>query len=188
MENIVKEALRGLESKNARIRDQHFYTLLRISEQSPDQLYPAWDTLVSILRKAEVSNKYVAIHLLANLVWIDTENRFEQIFDEFYQLLSYESPVVAAHIAGTAGNIMRAKPHLQPKITSLLLDTDRVNHCRHPELLKSYVIESFDACFEFIPSQEQKRVIGFVKRQINSESPKARKKAKDFIRKWVRQS
>jgi hypothetical protein len=45
-----------------------------------------------MLRKPEVLRKYAAIHLLSNLVRVDTEKRFEQIFNEFYQLLSHESP------------------------------------------------------------------------------------------------
>ncbi len=188
LENVIEEALKGLQSDNARIRDQHFYTLLQISEQSPDHIYPAWDILVTILRKPEVSNKYAAVHLLANIVPVDNENRFEQIFDEFYQLLSHESPVVSPHIAGTAGKIMRAKPHLQPEITSMLLNIDNVNRCRHPELLKSYVIEAFDDCFELIPGKKQEQVMEFVKRQISSESPKTRKKAKEFLKKRDKQT
>lgn len=187
-ENRIEEALKALQSENARIRDQQFYTLLRISEQSPDQLYPAWDILVAILRKPEVSNKFVAIRLLANLICVDTANKFEQIFDEFYQLLSHESPVVSPHVAGTAGKIIRAKPHMLPKITSLLLNIDNVNRCRHPELLKSYVIEGFDDCFELIPAKDQEKVIEFVKKQIESESPKTRKRAKEFMKKWEKET
>lgn len=183
-EDSIVEALKGLQSENAKTRDQYFYTLLAISEGSPEQLYPAWDILVNILRKPEVSNKYVAIHLLSNLVRVDTEERFEQIVDEFYQLISHESPVVSPHITGTSGKIIRAKPHLQPRITSLLLNIDNVNRCRHPELLKSYVIQAFDDCFEAVPAKEQEQVIEFVKGQIDSESPITRKKAKEFLKKW----
>ena len=180
----IEEGLQGLQSENAKMRDQYFYTLLSISETFPEQLYPNWETMVSILRKPEVSNKYVAIHLIANLVRVDTEEKFEMIFDEFYQLITHESPVVSAHIAGVSGKIIRSKPHLQQQITSLLLNIDNVNRCRHPELLKSYVIQAFDDCFDMISTKEQTSVIQFVKNQINSESPKTRKTAKAFLEKW----
>ena len=181
---IIKEGLEGLQSENAKIRDQHFYTLLSISEESPEKLYPAWNIIEDMLRKPEVSRKYAAIHLLSNLVRVDTEKRFDQIFNEFYQLLSHESPVVSPHIAGISGKIILSKPHLQTRILSLLLNIDNVNRCRHPELLKSYVIQAFDDCFEAISIKDRMKIIKFVKGQVDSESPKTRKKAKEFVEKW----
>ncbi|MFQ5630228.1 MAG: glucodextranase DOMON-like domain-containing protein, partial [bacterium] len=54
---------------------------------------------------------------------------------------------------------MRAKPDLREQIISLLLNIDKLNRCRHPELLKSYVIEAFDDCFEMIPAEERAQII-----------------------------
>lgn len=181
---VIKEGLEGLQSSNARIRDQYFYTLLAISEESPEELYHAWDIIEDILKKPEVSRKYIAVHLLSNLAAVDTENKFDRIFEEFYQLLSHESPVVSPHIAGVSGKIILSKPHLKSRIISMLLDIDSINRCRHPELLKSYVIQAFDDCFETIRIKDQMKIIKFVQDQSGSESPKTRKKAKAFLIKW----
>ena len=182
--DIIQEGLEGLQSENAKVRDQYFYTLLSISEEFPEKLYPAWDIMENMLRKPEVSRIYIAIHLLSNLVRVDKEKRFDQIFNEFYQLLSHESPVVSPHIAGVSGKIILSKPHLQPLILSLLIDIDNTNRCRHPELLKSYVIQAFEDCFEVIALKDRMKIIKFVEDQVNSESPKTRKKAKEFLIKW----
>ena len=181
--NNIEELLKGIESNNAKERDRYFFSLLEISEQTPEQLYFAWDNLINILRKEEVSNKYIAIHLIANLVRADTKNKFEKIFNEYFELLSHESPVVSPHVAGTAWKIILAKPHLKTEIVSILLNCDKVNRCRHPELLKSYVIDSLDRCYEILPEKEREHAVKFVSKQINSESPKTRKTAKSFLNK-----
>jgi hypothetical protein len=66
----------------------------------------------------------------------------------------------------------------------MLLNIDSLNRCRQPELLKSYVIESFDRCFEVLSPDEKQRVVEFVKNQMSIESPKTRKTARLFIDKW----
>lgn len=177
----IEEDIQGLQSDNATVRDKHFFSLLPISEESPEKLYLYWEIFVDLLRKEKVSQKYVAIHLLANLVRVDTEKKFDPIVDEFYALLSHESPVVSPHVAGVSGKIVLAKPSLQSKIIPLLLDIDQIGGCRHHELMKSYIIQAFDDCFDVI--KNQKNILDFVKLQVNSESPKTRKAAKEFIQK-----
>jgi hypothetical protein len=183
--NNIEELLKGIESDNAKERDQYFFSLLDISKQTPEKLYSAWDNLIKILRKKGASNKYIAIHLIVNLVRVDTKNKFEKIFKEYFDLLSHESPVVSLHIAGTAWKIIQAKPHLKTELVSILLNSDKVNSCRHPELLKSYVIDSLDHCYEILSEKEREQAVKFVSKQINSESPKTRKTAKSFLAKWT---
>ena len=68
------------------------------------------------------------------------------------------------------------------KIALMLLSTDEKSHCRHKELLKSYVIDALDECFNVIKDEEE--VIQFVEKQIISESPKTKKRAKEFLKKY----
>jgi hypothetical protein len=136
---------------------------------------------VSILWKEEVSNKYYAISLIANIIKIDKLNKFENIFDQFYRLLDHESPVAAHNIAGASGKIVKAKPHLEPKVTALLLNVDSTSKSRHPDLMKSYVIQAFDEYFNIINNKDE--VIRFTEDQLNSSSPKTKKIAKEFLKK-----
>lgn len=50
------------------------------------------------------------------------------------------------------------------------------------ELIKSYAIEGFDEYFE--EAEEKERITEFVRLQLNSESPRTRKAAKRFLKKW----
>lgn len=177
----LKESIEGLQSKNDKIRFKHFNILLPISEKNPELLYPFWDIFIAILKKDEVSNKYYAICLIANLVKVDKQNRFNKIFNLFYELLNHESPVVSPNIAGVSGKIVNAKPELESKITDKLLKVDLTSKTRYLDLMKSYVIQAFDEYFEII--KNKKRIIKFVKDQLNSTSPKTRKMAKDFLKK-----
>jgi len=179
---IISEAMKSLESNKEKLRSKAFTVLLQISENNPEYLYPEWERITEILRKEEVSNKYVAIHLIANLVQIDNADKFEKMFDDFYNLICHESPVVSPHIAEKSGKIIKAKPHLQRRIIEILLTTDKISQCRHKELLKGYVISAFDECFPFIENKEE--VFKYVEKQMNSESPKTKKKAKEFLKKY----
>lgn len=178
----INEALIDLDSNNEKLRNKAFNILLPLSENSPENLYSEWDKLIKILNKKEVSNKYVAIPLIANLTSIDKENKFDQIFDDFYELLNHESPVVSPHIAGQSGKIIKNKPYLQKEILEKLLSTDEKSDCRHKELLKSYVIDALAESFNAIKNKD--KVIQFVEKQINSESPKTKKRAREFLKKY----
>jgi hypothetical protein len=178
----IREALIDLDSNKEKLRYKAFNILLPLSETNPEKLYPEWDKLVKILNKKEVSNKYVAIPLIANLTSIDKENKFDKIFNDFYEFLNHESPVVSPHIAGQSGKIIKAKPYLQNDILEKLLSTDEKSHCRHKELLKSYVIDALDESFNVVKNKDE--VIQFVEKQITSESPKTKKRAREFLKKY----
>jgi hypothetical protein len=92
-------------------------------------------------------HKYIAIHIIANLTKADAENKFEKLFDTYYGLLSDKSIIPAAHVAVNSGKIALAKPALQSKITSRLLDIDNVVQ-RHKDLVKAGAIDTFDAYFD----------------------------------------
>lgn len=179
---IINEAMIDLDSNNEKLRNKAFNILLPLSETSPERLYLEWDKLVKILNKKEVSNKYVAIPLIANLTSIDRENKFDKIFNNFYELLNHESPVVSPHIAGQSGKIIKYKPYLQKDILEKLLSTDEKSSCRHKELLKSYVIDALTESFNVIKNKDE--VIQFIEKQINSESPKTKKRAREFLKKF----
>jgi hypothetical protein len=179
---IIFEALTDLDSNKEKLRYKAFNILLALSENSPELLYPEWGKLVKILNKEEVSNKYVAIPIIANMTSVDKENKFDEIFELFYELLNHESPVVSPHIARQSGKIIKAKPYLQKNIITKLLSTDEKSFCRHKELLKSYVIDALDECFSFLENKEQ--VIQFVEKQVDSKSPKTKKRAREFLKKY----
>jgi len=86
-------------------------------------------------------------------------------------------------VAANSGKIALTKPELETEITNRLLNIDGTVQ-RHKDLVKASAIEAFDAYFE--KSKDQERIIEFVKAQLNCESPKTRKMAAAFLKKWSR--
>ena len=180
-EKVLQEAFDGVLSKNDIVRQNSFQTLNFLSEKYPDSVYGRWDFFANLICKGNSFHKYMAIWIIANLTKADPENKFEKLFDDYYGLLGDKSVIPAGHVAAKSGIIALAKPELQVKITNRLLDIDSTVQ-RHKDLVKAGAIESFDAYFE--ESTNQERIIEFVKAQLDCESPKTRKIAKEFLEKW----
>ena len=182
-DNVLAELLDGILSKKETIRYNSFKVLLLISEEHPEFLCPKWDFFVGLLESDNTSHKYIAIYIIANLTRLDKENNFEKIFDKYYNLLDDKSIIPAGHVAGNSGKIARARPELQTKITDKLLSIDETHHePERRELIKGYAIESFSEYFE--EAKNKREITEFVKKQLNSKSPRTRKKANEFLEKW----
>jgi hypothetical protein len=179
-EKPITELLEALKSKDDTERYGSFEVLLRLSEEKPAALYPHWDFLAEMLDSKNAYWKLIAVRLIANLVRADSENKFKKIFDKYYNLLN-DSVIIAGHITANSGKIARAKPGLQADITNRLLNIDKTTQ-KHKDLIKAGAIESFGEYFS--ESKDKERIIEFVRRQLDGESPKTRKIAKEFLEKW----
>ena len=182
-EGILSNLIDNLTTKNETIRYNCSKTLNLLSEEHPEVLYSKWDFFVELLNSGHTYWKLSVIPLIATLTRIDTENKFEEIFEMFFGLLNDKSMIPAVWIAANSGKIAKAKPELQTRITKKLLTIDQTHH--HPErrdLIKGGAIESFDEYFK--EAVDKKKILEFVKKQLNSKSPKTRKIAKEFLTKW----
>ena len=180
-EKVLGELLNGVLSKEDAVRYGSFKALNVLSEKHPERLYDKWDFFADLLGNPNTHQKYIAIYIIANLTKVDSEKKFEKLFNTYCGLLGDKSVIPPAHVALNSGKIALAKPKLQAEITNRLLDIDAVVQ-RHKDLVKASAIEAFDAYFEM--SKDQDRIIAFVKAQLNSGSPKTRKTAKTFLKKW----
>ena len=189
MRNLEKKALKeelsraldGIMSKKDEVRSASFRILKRISEEQPNALYPKWDYLADLLDSDNHSQRYISINLLANLAKIDVKNKFEPIFDKYFSNVEGERTMVAGQAALNSGKIAKAKPKLQAKITSRLLNIEKAHQGKQVELIKAYAMEAFNEYFE--ESSDKNKILDFVKAQLESKSPKTRKVAKEFLKK-----
>ena len=182
-EKVLQELLDGVLSTEEAVRYDSFKALNVLSEKYPGKLYDKWDFFTNLMRSDKTHHKYIAIYIIANLTKADSEKRFEKLFNSYYALLGDKSVIPAAHVVVNSGKIALAKPKLQAEITNRLLNIDNTVQ-RHKDLVKASAIEAFDAYFE--QSGDKMRIIEFVKAQLDCESPKTRKKAKAFLKKWGR--
>jgi hypothetical protein len=178
-ELILSELLDGILSKKEEIRFNSHETLLFISENDPEILYPKWDYLAGLLTSDNHFHRYIAINLIANLVKADVENKFERDFDKYFKNIAGERTMVAGQAAMNAGKIAKEKPHLQGKITEILLKIDQIHQGKQTELMKAHAITAFNDYFD--EAGDKDKIIDFVKACLESDSPKTMKVAKEFL-------
>jgi hypothetical protein len=154
---------------------------MHLSEEQPKVLYPKWDYLANLLDSDNHYHRYISINILANLAVVDTKNKFDKIFDKYFSNIDGDRTMVAGQAALNSGKIAKTKPNLQTKITNRLLNIEKTHKGKQIELIKAYTIEAFNEYFE--ESSDKNKILDFVKTQLESESPKTRKLAKEFLKK-----
>jgi hypothetical protein len=180
---LLSGLLEGLKSKDETFRYNCHKVLMRVTGTHPELLYPSWDFFVYHLKSNNSYHKMSATHLVANLVKVDAEDRFAEIFDLFYGLLDDKSMVVAYYVAQNSAKIIKAKPELENRIIERLLAIDETHHPPgRKELIKTGIIEAFDELCE--DSGIRPEIVDFVRAQTDSESRKTAKTAKSFLEKW----
>ena len=92
--DIITQYLEGLLSKNETYRYNCFKVLSIVSEKKPDILYPHWDFFIDHLRSDNNYHKMSAVLIIANLTSIDSDERFENIFNEFYENLKSKKTIL----------------------------------------------------------------------------------------------
>ena len=186
----LQDLLDGISPKTQKsvIRESSSKALLYLSAEHPAVLLPHWAYFARLLKSDNGFSKYVAVHVIANLVTAGDDGRFERTFSAFYHLLDDASVMVASHVAGVSGQIARAKPVLQAKITQRLLSIRQTHFSADRQaLIISYALLSLDQYFAETAARQQDRILAFVRQQLDAASPKTRRLAKDFLKKWTEQ-
>ncbi len=163
----------NLVMKNENIRYNSFRALKMVSEQKPELLYPRWDFFVTLMRSSNSYHKMSAVLIIADLARADVDERFENIFSEFYTLLNDRSMIVASYVAMASRVIVMHKPRLEKQVTRQLLDIDHTDHRDdRKDLIKAFIIETFKSYFD--RSSMKDEIVAFVGQQASSSSQKAR--------------
>ncbi|MDO8870547.1 MAG: hypothetical protein Q7V10_07335 [Methanobacteriaceae archaeon] len=175
----LKTLLAGILSKDDIVRSNSFESLLFLSKMDPEFLYLHWDFFKEMLYSKNNYSKYISVYILANLTLVDDENKFEEIFEDYFALLGGTRAMISSHVALNSAVIFRNKPDLRPEILNKLLDIDNIHEGKQIEMIKSYVIGALSDIYNLI---DDKKSIGeFVKNQRDSKSPKTRKMADEFL-------
>ena len=178
----LKILLENILSKDDKVRLPIFQTLLTISEKYPDILYKHWEHFSKMLTSKNSYHQYIAIHILANITQIDSENKFDNIFETYFGILKQGKTMTSAHVIEKAGIVAKFKKQYRSKITSLLLNFENMYKGGQTELMKAAVIQAFSHYFEEYNQKEE--MIKFVKNSEKSSSPKTHKLAIEFLQKY----
>ena len=179
---LLPELFNGISSENTRTRFKSAKILRIISEEDPEMLYSKVDFFIDLLKRENKILRWIAIDVIGNLSSVDTENKFDKIFNKFYSLLADESTITAGHVIESSGKIARAKPQLQNKITMELLRVEKTEYktseCRN--ILLGKVILSFSQYIDQINNTEE--MVSLAKRQLANPRRATRVKAEKFLR------
>ncbi len=186
--DLIPEVLSGLSSSKASVRYGCAKVLMDLSEEQPERLYPYMDSFTALLDSKYRILVWNAMAIIANLVRVDREKKFDKLFDEYYGFLNDPYMVTVANVVGNSTKIALAKPYLVQRITSELLKVENISTTPHltaecKRVIIEKAIESFDLFFDEIEAKD--KVISFVKRNRNSSRRSLTAKAERFLKKWA---
>jgi hypothetical protein len=185
--DLIPELLIGISSIKPSIRYSCAKVLMDFSDEEPEKLYPHIDFFIKLLDSKYRILTWNAIITIANLTKVDSEKKFDIIFDKYYDFLNDEYMVTVANVVGSSGKIALAKPYLTKKITDKLLKVENISITPHlseecKRVIFGQAIKTFDM---FFPQIEQKeKVISFAKKCLNSSRESLRKESEKFLKKW----
>lgn len=182
--DLLGAAVEGCAAANEDYRYNSVRCLERVCAAGhADLLYPQWDFFVRLLDSRNAFQRSGGLWMVASLTAVDSEGRFEAMFNRFFQLLNDEKVMVVRHTAQSTAMVAKFKPHLQERITALLLnieqiypDSDRV------DLVKADVLETFAVYAASSP--QRAAMVKFAGQCTTCSSPKTRQAAKQFLEKF----
>ena len=88
--SLVPELIEGMNSTKAAIRYGCGSVLMDLSETNPDKIYPQIDELKDFLDSKYRILVWQSLAIIANLARVDSENKFDKLFDKYYNLINAE--------------------------------------------------------------------------------------------------
>ena len=158
-----------------------------LSEEHPGKLYPSMNFFINLLDSKYRILTWTAMAIIANLTKVDTNKKFDAVFDKYFGFLNDEYMVTVANVVGYSSRIALANPHIRYKITNELLKVENISTTSHlteecKRVIAEKTIKSFNLFFDEIEQKE--KVISFVKSHLNSSRKTLRKEAEKFLKKW----
>lgn len=185
--SLLPTLLDGVSSPKATVRYGCASVLMDLGKAYPEKLYPHMDFFVALLDSKYRILVWNAMATIANLARVDEDKKFDAIFTKYYSFLNNEYMVTVANVVGNSGKIALAKPYLAQKIADELLKVEKISTTPHlteecKRVIAEKTIESFDVFFSQI--KDKKKVVVFVKSQLNSPRKTLKAKAGNFLMKW----
>ena len=184
---LIPLLLTGLGSSKAAVRYGCAKVLMDFSKDEPQKLYPHMDSFIELLDSKYRILMWNALAILANLTRVDSDKKFDAVFDKYYSFLDNDYMVTVANVVGNSATIALAKPYLIPKITDEILKVQDLSLTPHlteecKRVIAQQAITTFD---EFFDNVEQKdKVVSFVKLHVDSSRKKLKVAAEAFLEKW----
>ncbi|MBN1316636.1 MAG: hypothetical protein JXA42_14255 [Anaerolineales bacterium] len=160
-----------------------YQAVSKASKERPDLFFPYWNDMVLLLRHENSYRRKFALTILANLVQVDKDDLFSDIFYDYICHINDAKFMTGDCCVRNCKKIIKYKKKHAGKIINILLNID--SYCdytsKQKALLKSSVLTVLDECIDI--SRADDEIKTFIKNSVNSSSPKTRRKAKEMVRK-----
>jgi hypothetical protein len=174
----------NLKSNEDTLRFNSFMLAQKIAQDEGTLLYPYWQDLAAMLIDSNNFYRSIAIQILAALCPVDQEDKFESIKEDYFANLHSGSIMTIRYLIQSISAIYLAKPNLRPFLMDVLLEIEK-NANLKPEridLIKNDILIVFENMWENIEDEEP--LIAFAEKAMDAQSPKTRKQAKEFLKRY----
>ena len=183
---LIPVLVEGMSSQKANTRYGSGKILMDLSEKHPEKLYPYIDSIIELLDSKYRIIIWNSMAIIANITPVDTEKKFDTIFNKYSSFLKDEYMITVANTIENLGKIAKAKPYLIQKITKEILEVENIKLTPHlteecKKVIAEKAIGSFELFFDNI--EEKKKVLSFVEKQVESSRKSLRSKAAEFVKK-----
>ena len=168
--------------KDETLRYNSIRVLWRAVDREPRLFYRYWDRFAGMITSPNGFHRSAAAQLIASLASADDDCKLDRLFDDYMRLLDDPKVMVTHYFVETLDHVCRARPDLQKRVMTALLNIDRSKHTRqHKDMLKADILAVCDALFESLPPELQRKSVELAEATLDCTSPKSRKAAKAFI-------
>ncbi len=184
---LVPTLIEGTLSQKATVRYSCSSVLMDLSETYPDQLYPYFDSFVTLLESKFRPLSWGALAILANLTSVDNEKRFDAIFDKYYSNLGSEYMVTVANTVADSSTIVSNKPYLADRVAVEVLKVQNLRLTPHlteecTRVIAGQAIETFGVLMKY--TKYKAALVAFAQKHQDSSRASLRREAQAFLKKW----
>jgi hypothetical protein len=181
---LLPEVLAGVSSSKAAVRYGCGSVLVDLSLKHPEKLYPYIDRFIELLDSKHRILIWNAMATIANLTVVDSDRKFDNIFDKYYSFLGNEYMVTVANVVANSAKIASNKPYLADRITTELLKVQNLKTTPHLTeecklVIAERAIETFGTLTKYI--QNKQTLIEFARKHQNSSRASLQEEAQKFL-------
>ena len=161
-------------------------TLRKISEVHPEAVYDYFDSVIKMIDNDNHFIKWGGILILSNMFNVDTEHKFESVYEHYFDLINTGSMITACNVIKNAWRYVLQHNECESDLTQRLLNTANQQYFAKNELsleCKNIVMGNVIECFEhyFGISTQKEAMLNFARTQINNSRKSVAKRAMLFL-------
>ncbi len=181
-ERLLAIVVDNLEHKHIMVYYHCYEIADNASKLNPLIFYKYWDRFVNMLYHKNSYHRNIGLTMISHLVTIDTENKFNNIINVYFQLLYDKKYLTSLYCIRCMKYIVTSTNLYSEKIELAILDFK----CPVYFNKKQYALmlyDIIDLLYTLFPSSKNKnKIFEIISKQKDSISPKTRKYASTLLK------